>query len=126
MLRRPIRLAIVWIYGDAPSAPMVLAEILNKQQAICEYFHILGSAYADPSRQGSELAEQFKAFKNLEYRQVILEFVLTKPSLRWLNNDEISSGVITALDAKQPSSIFLLSSRKFLREILVSSVLRKH
>jgi hypothetical protein len=65
---------------------------------ICRYFHVRGSAVADPSRTRSEAEEQFAHYPTLHYLQVILGFVLENGRSRWLTDVEISQGVVTAIE----------------------------
>ncbi|GAA5533318.1 short-chain dehydrogenase [Deinococcus aluminii] len=87
----PFDRAVVWIHGTAPEAPFVAARHVRGP-----YWHVLGSAVANPAKQGSRRRERFAALGN-DYREIILGFVLEGNSARWLTHAEISGGVLHAL-----------------------------
>jgi NAD(P)-dependent dehydrogenase (short-subunit alcohol dehydrogenase family) len=101
----PIELALIWIHSTAPAAPLAVARRVGSPQHPCRYFHILGSAWADPSRPNPERQAAFATLDNIRYREVILGFVREGGSSRWLTNAEISAGVLAAVDADQPRTI---------------------
>lgn len=88
----PISLAVVWIHGTAPEAPYIVAEYVQGR-----YFHVLGSAFADPNRLDDERQKRFAQFEHTDYREVILGFVIEQAGARWLTNGEISEGVLKAI-----------------------------
>jgi hypothetical protein len=94
----PIRLAVVWIHGSAPEAPFAAARLAGSPQEPCRWFHVLGSSAADPSRPDDRRRARFAAIKNIQYHEVILGFVLENGRSRWLTNEEISGGVLRAID----------------------------
>jgi NAD(P)-dependent dehydrogenase (short-subunit alcohol dehydrogenase family) len=100
-----ISLAVCWIHSVAPDAPHLVAEVVGSGPIICRYFHIRGSAVADPSRTRSEAEKPFARYPTLHYRQVILGFVLENGRSRWLTDAEISQGVITAIEEDHEYSI---------------------
>ncbi|GAA5512637.1 hypothetical protein Dcar01_01354 [Deinococcus carri] len=87
----PFDRAVVWIHGTAPEAPFVVARHVRGP-----YWHLLGSAAANPARMGSRRRERFAALHH-DYRELILGFVLAGESSRWLTHEEISGGVLHAL-----------------------------
>lgn len=97
-----ISLAVCWIHSIAPRASYVVAEMMNKGTSPCRYFDVTGSATVDPSTLNSQREADFRRFYHVEYRKIILGFVVENSVSRWLTNDEISVGVINAveLDAK--------------------------
>ncbi|MEW6046902.1 MAG: short-chain dehydrogenase [Bacillota bacterium] len=101
----PIALAVVWIHGTAPAAPLAVARLVGSPERPGRYFHVLGSASADPARPNPERVASFGALDNIQYREVILGFVLEGHGSRWLTDAEISAGVMAALDADQPRYI---------------------
>ena len=102
-----IDLAVGWFHTLGP-APM-LATRTGGLGAPGRFFHVLGSAMADPDRP-DRLAAAAKAARAAEiapicaYRQVVLGFVLEGQGARWLTNDEISAGVLQAIDDDAPLS----------------------
>lgn len=92
-----IELVVSWIHSTAPLAPNIIADKLNFYENSFRFFDILGSAYANPSKNSIEREIALKENENLLYRKVILGFKIEDNSSRWLTNDEISSGVIEAI-----------------------------
>ncbi|MBI0445345.1 short-chain dehydrogenase [Deinococcus sp. DB0503] len=87
----PVDRAVVWIHGTAPEAPAVVVRHVHGP-----YWHVLGSAVANPAKPHSRRREQFAALGN-DYREIILGFVLEGDNSRWLTHAEISGGVLHAL-----------------------------
>lgn len=100
-----VDLAVAWIHGTAPEAPLAVARAVASPDRPVHYFHVLGSAAADPSRLDPGRRAGFEAIPGLIYHEVILGFVLTPHGSRWLTNQEISTGVLRALDAGEPRYI---------------------
>ncbi len=101
----PVELALIWIHSTAPAAPLAVARLVGSPQRPCRYFHILGSAWADPSRPDPDRWAAFTALDNIRYREVILGFVHEGGGSRWLTDAEISAGVLAAVDTDQPRTI---------------------
>lgn len=101
----PIELAVVWIHGDAPHAPLAVARWVGGPARPGRYFRILGSAAADPSHPDPARMAMFEALGNIRYREVILGFVVEGHTSRWLTHEEISAGVLAAVDSDQPRFI---------------------
>ena len=117
-------LVVAWIHGRAPQARRAFAECLiaegrfacrapQARRAFAEcliaegrFVQVLGSALGDPAHP-ERLAEMAKAADGLpiDYQAVVLGFVVEKGSSRWLGNDEISAGVLSAIDSEQAVSI---------------------
>lgn len=100
-----IESCVCWIHSTAPDAPYVIAGILNSQNIKSKYFHILGCEYANPYETNLDIEKSFEQFINISYRKVILGFVLEEEHARWLNNIEISNGVIDAIEKDRDSYI---------------------
>lgn len=100
-----IELVVSWIHSTAPLAPNIIAEKLNSYHTPLRFFDILGSAYANPSKNSIEREIALKENENLLYRKVILGFKIEDNSSRWLTNDEISSGVIEAIKNDEEEKI---------------------
>ncbi|MCL6515818.1 MAG: short-chain dehydrogenase [Alicyclobacillus sp.] len=88
----PIELAVFWIHSDAPDAFRIIAdEISTHAENPWRLFHVRGSsAHLNPDPPPVPPA--------CLYRQVVLGFVL-EPDMtsRWLTHQEISDGVIQAI-----------------------------
>lgn len=98
----PIRLAVCWIHSTAPDALRIIAELVADSPAQCRLFHIRGSAAANPANDASRLPEWLDLFPNIQYRQVILGFVVEGGTSRWLTHREISDGVLAAVRQDAP------------------------
>jgi len=98
----PIELAVVWIHGTAPQAPMEVAKMVGDVGAPGRYFYVLGSASANPAHINGSLRAALARLDNLLYREIILGFVVEGGRSRWLTNAEISAGVLHAIDADEP------------------------
>lgn len=87
----PIELAVFWIHADAQEGFRVIAdEVSVFTQDAWRLFHVRGSAvHLHPDTP--------KVAPNCLYRQVILRFVLEGEGTRWLMHNEISGGVIEAI-----------------------------
>ena len=99
--RGPIALAVVWIHSSSPEGPIAVARAVAPAR---RFFHVLGSAAADPSRPDSGAQARFEAL-GLAYHEVILGFVVEGGRSRWLTNDEIAGGVLHSIDADMPRSV---------------------
>lgn len=100
----PIGLAVCWIHSTAPEAPLVVARAVAPIETPCRFFHILGSASADPSKERAE-HPQLRLLPGILYRRIVLGFVIEPAGSRWLTNDEIGRGVIEAVAADRDESI---------------------
>jgi len=89
-------LAIIWIHGNAPQAPYIAAEFVKG-----DYYHVLSSSHADPSKDNSPRLAKFAGFADINYHEVILGFMTDAGYSRWLSHAEISAGVLAAISKKQ-------------------------
>lgn len=88
----PISLVVSWIHSTAPDAlPAILRELEHPFRLV----HVRGSAAADPSK----LPAAPGVPQHCHYQQVILGFVIEGGRSRWLTNEEISEGVIAAIES---------------------------
>ncbi len=99
----PPDLLIAWIHGRAPAARRALAQSVAAEG---RFIQVLGSAHGDPSHP-ERLKEMAQAADGLpiDYSAIVLGFVVEGGRSRWLNNDEISSGVFAAIESGAPLSI---------------------
>lgn len=98
--RGPFDLAVAWIHSDAPGAPLAAARRVRGR-----FFHVLGSAAADPSRPDPGRRAGFEALAGVAYREVILGFVIEGRRARWLTDAEIAAGVLEAIAADRPRTV---------------------
>ena len=88
MSRGPIELAVCWIHTDAPEAPRVVAEALAPGARLVQVFGTRVWPLAAPPL-------------HVAYRQVLLG----STEGRWLTHEEISSGVLNAVDTDRPLAV---------------------
>lgn len=101
----PITLAVCWIHATAPEALGQIAEMVSARSASCRLFHVRGSAVANLAEGARRLPEWLARYPQIQYRQVILGFVVEQGASRWLTHQEISDGVISALRQDAPFSV---------------------
>jgi NAD(P)-dependent dehydrogenase (short-subunit alcohol dehydrogenase family) len=90
--RGPIELAVCWIHTDAPAAPHAVAESLAPGGRLVQVF-------------GTKVWPLSPVPEGVEYAQVLLGGVREVGGSRWLTNDEISAGVLAAVDAGEPLAV---------------------
>lgn len=92
-LTGPIDLVVSWIHSGANDAvSVVLEEIHQRQSSEWRFIHIKGS-----SHDLSAIQREITMPENSLYREVQLGFKNERGVSRWLTNEEISSGVISAI-----------------------------
>lgn len=102
----PIELVVAWVHSTAPDAPAIIARAAATHSRSLRFFHVLGSASADPSQENPSTPAWVIGMPNLEYRRVILGFVLeSDDSSRWLTDAEICAGVLEAIQRDDEESI---------------------
>lgn len=101
----PISLAVCWVHSVASDPLSVVAKTIVAAAGSPRLFHVRGSATANPAAGGPRPPESMLAFPTLRYRQVILGFVIQDGRSRWLNHQEISDGVISAVTSDRELTI---------------------
>ncbi|WP_078382242.1 short-chain dehydrogenase [Sutcliffiella halmapala] len=99
-LQGKIDLVVAWIHSDAPDALGIVTSTLASDQEKWELYHVLGS-----SANISDIKKNVQVPENCSYHQVQLGFILQGESSRWLTNEEISSGVIAAIESGRAVSV---------------------
>jgi hypothetical protein len=103
--RGALMLVVAWIHASAPAAPLTIAHVAAHDGASLRYIHVLGSAADDPSVPDPQRRQAFEAIGRVEYEEAILGFVREGDGSRWLTDEEISAGVLAAIDAPAPRHI---------------------
>jgi len=98
--RGPFTLAVAWIHSTAPDAPLAVARRVRGR-----FFHVLGSAAADPSLPDPGRRTAFEALEGVAYREILLGFVRRGARSRWLSNGEIEKGVLGAIATDRPRAV---------------------
>jgi len=86
--RGPIELAVCWIHTDAPDAPRIVADALAPGARLVQVF-------------GTRVWPLEDVPLHIAYRRVLLG----AKNGRWLTHEEISGGVLEAVDTDRPVSI---------------------
>lgn len=96
----PIDLALVWTHDRPRGLALAIAEDLDICGGARRFVHVMGSAVSDPARPDVlEKAEKaFEASLPGAWVPVCLGFVIEADQARWLTNEEISAGVLQAID----------------------------
>jgi len=84
--RGPIELGVCWIHTDAPQAPRLVANALAPGGRLVQVF-------------GTRVWPLEDVPLHVAYRQVLLG----ARDGRWLTHEEISAGVLEAIDADRPT-----------------------
>jgi hypothetical protein len=102
----PITLAVCWIHRTAPQAPLAVAEALDGQGVEVRYFRLLGSASDAPGGTEEHHArDRFARLRRLRYREILLGYARDDGASRWLSDEEICAGVISAIDDDAPRAV---------------------
>ena len=94
---------LMWIHSTAPKAPETALSALQaftKEDVPLKCVRIHGSAWKNPARQQKE-DPILEMFPSVRHCSVILGFVVDSDGSRWLTDQEISQGVISALDSEE-------------------------
>lgn len=95
-----INVVVAWIHSNAENAlQVILDEVLVRNNA-CELFHVLGS-----STDLLQIQKEVPEVMNVNYYQIRLGYIDQGTYSRWLTNDEISEGVIEAIQKKNKVTI---------------------
>jgi hypothetical protein len=98
-----ISLVVSWVHSSALDAASVVAKTINIQKEEFRFFEILGSASEEPGKD--KALPEFSQLEFIKYRQIVLGFIVKGDSSRWLKNEEISSGVLGAIETDEDKTI---------------------
>ncbi|QSB09612.1 short-chain dehydrogenase [Lysinibacillus fusiformis] len=97
----PIELVIAWIHSYADTTLENISSVIsNWNSGKWKLFHVLGSKV-----NVSEVQEKLKLLDRTQYRQIQLGFMMEKGHSRWLTHEEISQGVVAAIQHDLPVHI---------------------
>jgi len=91
----PIQTVVAWIHSDAISALSLLLQEVSVNNDSWELYHVLGSR-----ANAEELIRTLVLPATCRYSQVQLGFVVDNGRSRWLTNQEISNGVLEAIQQR--------------------------
>ncbi len=95
----PPELVVAWIHDDYLA--LRLATTLAQTGHPMRFFHVIGSARTNPKTIADDLLHSVKLPPNMRYHQVILGAHRSGGYTRWLTHQEISSGVLQAIEENQ-------------------------
>lgn len=95
----PPELVVAWIHDDhlALRVSATLARIGHSMR----FFHIIGSARTNPKHIADTLLHGLELPSNIRYHQVVLGAHRLGGQRRWLTHQEISAGVLQAVEQEQ-------------------------
>ena len=96
----PPSFVLAWLHDMTLGPP--LARAVSGKGTGCEFFQVLGSGAASPGNGAAALREEMQQQGRIAYHQVVLGFVQEAGGSRWLNDDEISAGVLQATALRRP------------------------
>ncbi len=97
----PPSLVVAWLHHDHLGPE--IARRVGAAETSCTFFQVRGSAAAAPSAE--LLSHDPPLPPNVTYHEVILGFRVEESRSRWLTHDEISNGVLAAIDNPSPRTI---------------------
>lgn len=101
----PIRLCVGWISSDAVETHETTADALGSLSSWKSYLEVRGSSWAKPAGPVPGWEARFLRYSHLRYRVVTLGFMMSDGRARWLTHDEISDGVIRAIDGDTSGTV---------------------
>lgn len=97
--------AFCWIHSTAPQTPAVVASTLAHTSSGCVYMDICGSAVANPLHPAASNEHIIRNYPELQYRKVVLGFIIENTQSRWLTHSEITAGVLQAVENKDDTIV---------------------
>ena len=96
--RGEISSVIAWIHSDVTQADQIIYDLTFHSQPNFRYFKIIGSSSYDPSLDRVEQNMISEAPFANSIRGVVLGFMLEEGNSRWLTKEEISQGILQAIE----------------------------
>lgn len=102
--RRPFDLVVAWFHSRGNESLRQLLTFLDQKTDQTKFFHLMGSAAADPSRQTKPFSPD--PVRGLTYHQIILGFQIeSNGRSRWLHHGEINKGALEAIRSGRERTI---------------------
>jgi len=100
-------LTLAWLHDDSvgPMLAQTVAQANLDPDSPYHFFQVRGSAAAAPSQNLDALFTGIELPSNLRYHQIILGYVREGDRSRWLTHDEISQGVLDAIQGDRDVAI---------------------
>ncbi|APZ44231.1 hypothetical protein BW247_14980 [Acidihalobacter ferrooxydans] len=90
-------LVLAWMHDE--SLAIRLASAVGNGRVA--FFHIVGSSRTNPAQIAERAKSAVGSFAGLTYYQVILGAKRHGSTFRWLTNQEISAGILTAIEQRK-------------------------
>jgi len=100
-----IDIIISWIHSSAPDALQRICQAGYCESKKLHLFEILSSSFGKITEYHKIQSEKYSNFKNLHYHSILLGEIKIGNSTRWLNNREISEGVIQAVENESVTTV---------------------
>ena len=102
--KRPFSLVLAWFHTSGSESLQHLLGYLDQQPEPIGFFHVMGSAAADPNREIKPFVPDLNY--GLSYHQIILGFQITSDGRsRWLHHGEINHGALEAIRSGRKRTI---------------------
>ena len=101
---------ISWIHSTAPDALQTVCRDLDSNSGKINLFEIVSSERGKIPNYHVQQAKGFSLFQSIKYHSILLGAVKDGSSLRWLTHDEISDGVIDAVENLKVNTIIGMNS----------------
>lgn len=93
----PIQLAVAWMLPRSRPTFYHLANFLNRTSPVCRLFQVCNTDWIDFFNHSDEVESTLSPLSRVYYRKILLGRMDETVPPRWLNHEEISSGIIDAL-----------------------------
>lgn len=104
----PFDLVVCWMHDTAADGPTVVAQAIEGHAGAttpCQFVHVIASATRSPMDAARRWQARLHHRPGISYHQVILGYHREGGRTRWLHDDEISAGVIEAVERAEPRRI---------------------
>jgi hypothetical protein len=98
-------LAVIWVQDASVDVPLCIAEFVGTPESKGKLVHVRGSSAADPAMPARSMADSFAAKTLLSHQEVILGFMKEGEASRWLDHEEITQGILDAIDKGEAKTI---------------------
>ncbi len=94
-------MALCWIHqhSKAPEAPGIIARQVSLPGKPFDYYDIVGSGQHSNELDQVKIESELASIPGLVYHKIVLGSILEGSSCRWLTDNEISMGVIAAINS---------------------------
>ena len=101
----PFDLVVAWVHSSASEAPFVVADAATEGRfgEPLAYYQLFGTYDQPGAAVRDRWRQQLAHDPRLEYHEIHLGHEKTSHGPRWLTNEEISAGVIEAIEVAAPA-----------------------